>query len=109
MAKAKTKPLSEALNDLQKRCDDERFKVQRSGELLKILAEHCQENRHRDDEEAWFQAEYLADRLLEHAQALSNVSDDMDRLAMRTPSSNPPPLPERPRLDLVRNDGGDAA
>lgn len=108
MAKAKTKSLGEALNDLQKRCDDERFKVQRGGELLKILAEHCQENRHRNDEEAWFQAEYLADRLIEHAEALSSVGEDMDRLAMRAPITPPPPS-ERPRLDLVRNDGGDAA
>ena len=110
MAKAKAKTLSEALNALHNRCDDERFKVQRAGSLLKILAEHCQENRHSDTEGAWFEAEYLADRLIEHAEAVANISEDIERLAMRTDRDSPAPTsPDRLRLNLVRNDGGDAA
>jgi hypothetical protein len=103
-------PRDEVLRGIHRRLDDEKFKLQRAGSLLKILAEHCQENRHRDQEEAWFEAEYLADRIGEHVAALGKVSEEVDLFsgAMYRAAHGIEPPPRRAQLKVVPTDG-DAA
>lgn len=111
MAKPKSNmPVDEVLHDIHRRFDVEKFKVERAGSLLKILAEHCQESRHNDPEAAWFEAEYLADRIAEHAEALGKVSEEIDSLAGEVYRANHGiELPaRRAQLEVVPTDG-DAA
>ena len=111
MAKKKSNmPWDEGLNDIHRRFDEEKFKVQRASSLLKILAEHCQENRHNDPDEAWFEAEYLADRLAEHVEAMGKISEEIDHFAGEVYRANhgiEPPA-RSPHLEVVPTDG-DAA
>lgn len=103
-------PWDEALHDIHRRFDEEKFKVQRASSLLKILAEHCQENRHNEPDEAWFEAEYLADRLAEHVAAFGKVSEEIDLLAGEVYRANHgiEPPPRRAQLEVVPTEG-DAA
>lgn len=111
MAKRKSNtPHGEALEDIHRRLDDEKYKLEHAGSLLRILAEHCQENRHGDTETAWFEAEYLGNRIAEHVEALGKVSDDIDRLGMEVRNAARGVLTpvHRPPLEVVPSDG-DAA
>lgn len=111
MAKRKsTMPRDEMLTSIHRRLDDEKYKLERAGSLLKMLAEHCQENRHNDPEAAWFEAEYLADRIAEHVAALGDVSSDIDQLSgeMYRAANGIELAPRRAQLEVVPSEG-DAA
>jgi hypothetical protein len=99
-------PQDEALTSIQHRLDEEKYRIERAGSLLKILAEHCQENRHNAPDEAWFEAEYLADRIGEHVEALGEAVADVERFRVRL--KYPELEAAKPRLEVVPTEG-DAA
>lgn len=110
MARQKTiTPLGEAITEVQQRCDIEMYKIKHASALLKLLALQGEENHFPEIEAAWHTAEYLADRLAEHTEALEQVSVAIDQLSMRVRHGGTSPPPARPRIDLVQDTGGDAA
>ena len=111
MAKRKSgTPHDETLGDIHRRLDDEKYKLERAGSLLRILAEHCQEGHHTDPEAAWFEAEYLGNRIAEHVEALGEVSNTIDqlRMDMHNAARGVVPPVRRPLLEVVPSEG-DAA
>ncbi len=95
---------------IQRAACDERFKLQRAGELLKLLAETNEEGV-GDDREAWFCAEHLADQIASHVEALADLIEQLDRTSMDAERRNiePAPVPGAQILHLIGGDDDSAA